>query len=117
MGRRLAFTLLILAAAASPAAEPFQRLDASGNGKLDRLELVGAGLFQRSDGNGDGRLSAEEFRGPPSLYWEWDADGDFRLSEDEFYWALFRYADRDADGGVAAEEYLRLERTLRRSSR
>lgn len=104
----LVIGLLLLGAAAVSLA----RSGTSGDGGLDRRELVATGLFQDMDRNGDGLLSASEFTGAAALYAEWDADGDFRLSEDEFYWAAFHHADVDRDGALSPAEFESLLRLL-----
>lgn len=110
--------------AAAPARKPwiaehFAELDADGDGRLTRTEMLAeaARTFAAYDTDGDGRLPASEYdrsgvrtalagfvRGHAA---EVDADGDGILRRQEvveFAGSLFDKADRDRDGTATAAE-------------
>lgn len=121
----------------------FERLDADGNGIIDRHELNAARLplFERADADGDGMLSGGELetfasgqpsvqerlgRGPfanavsvpvKDLLRRVDTNRDGRISEKELLEAenpLLQRLDRDGDGGLSRKEIDRAQTRSRR---
>jgi len=131
-----ALAAVLLVADASPAFGPrmgrlFQRLDANGDGAIERseVEVVRERLFARFDADGDGFLTREEIEsassrrrrrapmGDPAARAErLDADGDGAVSEAEFVRGeapVFERADADGDGRLTRTEAEVFVRELR----
>jgi len=123
----VAAAAVLLAAGTSDAFGPragrlFQRLDADGDGAVERseIEALRGRLFARFDADGDGSLSREEMEaassrrrrrapmGDPAARAErLDADGDGLVSEAEFVRGeapVFERADADGDGRLTRTE-------------
>ncbi len=93
----------------------FERLDADGNGRIDKQEFArgGAAMFGRLDADGDGVITLEELEDTARRerikrrFERMDADADGRVTKAEFAAAgdkLFAHLDENADGYLSMGE-------------
>ena len=102
-------------AGGNPQRNRFERLDADGNGRVDRQEFARGGdvMFGRLDADGDGAITLAEVEDTArrerlaKRFERMDADGDGRVTKAEFTAAgdrMFAHLDENADGTLSMGE-------------